>query len=77
MVDQDYINRSGDQSYSVGQRLVVREEAVSRAIDLMSQLIDETQEIGVRGACAEELFFVGDEQQTIILPQSLSIMGSN
>jgi len=27
MVDQDYINRSGDQSYSVGQRLVVREEA--------------------------------------------------
>jgi hypothetical protein len=41
MVDQDYINRSGDQTYSVGQRLVVREEAVSRAIDLVSQLIDE------------------------------------
>lgn len=45
MVDQDYINRSGDQTYSVGQRLVVREEAVGRAIDLASQLIGELKKL--------------------------------
>jgi len=45
MVDQDYINRSGDQTYSVGQRLVVREDAVSRAIDLASRLIAELRKL--------------------------------
>lgn len=45
MVGQDYINRSGDQTYSVGQRLVVREDGVSRAIDLASQLIGELKKL--------------------------------
>jgi hypothetical protein len=45
MVDQDYVNRSGDQTYAVGQRLVVREEAVGHAIDLASQLIGELKKL--------------------------------
>jgi uncharacterized Zn finger protein (UPF0148 family) len=39
MVDEDYIKRSEDGSYSVGQRLVIREGAVNRAIDLAAKLI--------------------------------------
>lgn len=35
IVDSDYLNRSGDRSYSVGQRLVIREESVRRALDLI------------------------------------------
>jgi hypothetical protein len=46
IVDQDYINKSGDQTYAIGQRLVVREVAVSRAIDLVSQLIKELRRLG-------------------------------
>jgi len=38
MVDQDYIDRSGDYSYSVGQRLVIRETAVLRLADLVEKL---------------------------------------
>jgi uncharacterized Zn finger protein (UPF0148 family) len=45
MVDQDYISRSGDQTYAIGQRLVVREEAVGHAIDLASQLIGELKKL--------------------------------
>jgi hypothetical protein len=45
MVDQDYINRSGDRTYSVGQRLVIREEAVERATDLASRLTTELKKL--------------------------------
>jgi hypothetical protein len=45
MVDQDYINRSGDRTYSVGQRLVIREDAVTRATDLVSQLTKELKKL--------------------------------
>lgn len=38
MVDQDYINKSGDTGYSVGQRLVVKEAAVLRLADLVEKL---------------------------------------
>jgi len=38
MVDQDYIDRSGDQSYSVGQRLVIKDAAVLRLADLVEKL---------------------------------------
>lgn len=39
LVDQDYITRSGDTSYRVGQRIVVRESAVRDAIDGIEKLI--------------------------------------
>jgi hypothetical protein len=38
MVDQPYITKSGDTSYAVGQRLVVREGDVLELVDLMEQL---------------------------------------
>lgn len=38
IVDQEYISKSGDTSYSVGQRLVVREASVIRLADLLSKL---------------------------------------
>ncbi len=42
MVDQDYISRSGDQTYAIGQQM---EEAVGHAIDLASQLIGELKKL--------------------------------
>lgn len=41
IVDQEYINRSGDATYSVGQRLVIREQGINQAIDLATKLIGE------------------------------------
>lgn len=38
IVDQDYIDRSGDRSYAVGQRLVIREAAVRDFADVVEQL---------------------------------------
>jgi uncharacterized Zn finger protein (UPF0148 family) len=38
IVDQDYIDRSGDRSYTHGQRLVVKESAVLRLADLVDKL---------------------------------------
>lgn len=38
IVDQDYVERSGDQTYQPGQRLVVREFAVRRLLELVSKL---------------------------------------
>lgn len=38
IVDQDYITRSGDQSYAIGQRLVVRESAVLDFADTVERL---------------------------------------
>lgn len=41
IVDQDYISKSGDTSYAVGQRLVIRDRAVSRLVELVAKLIGE------------------------------------
>jgi hypothetical protein len=38
VVDADYVSRSGDASYSVGQRLVIREPAVLEFADLVERL---------------------------------------
>lgn len=38
LVDEDYIKRSGDTSYRVGQRLVVRETAVREGLDRIEKL---------------------------------------
>jgi len=38
IVDQQYIDRSLDRSYNVGQRLVIRESAVLRLADLVEKL---------------------------------------
>lgn len=38
MVDTDYIKRSGDNSYAVGQRLIIRPPAVLEFVDLIEKL---------------------------------------
>jgi hypothetical protein len=38
LIDQGYIDKSGDNSYAVGQRLVVREADVLELVDLMEKL---------------------------------------
>jgi uncharacterized Zn finger protein (UPF0148 family) len=38
IVDQEYIDKSADTSYSVGQRIVVRQEGVLRLADIVSRL---------------------------------------
>ncbi len=38
IVDQDYINKSGDTTYAVGQRLVIRDGAVIRLAELVAKL---------------------------------------
>lgn len=38
IVDQEYVDKSGDTTYVLGQRLVVQEAAVLRLADLISQL---------------------------------------
>ena len=38
LVDEDYIKRSGDTSYRIGQRLVVREAAVREGLALVGKL---------------------------------------
>jgi hypothetical protein len=45
IVDQEYIDRSGDSTYSVGQRLVVREAAVLRLAALLSNLAGELRKV--------------------------------
>lgn len=45
VIDQDYVNRSGDPTYSIGQRLVIREESVGRAVDLVSLLMKKLEEL--------------------------------
>lgn len=41
IVDQDYITKSGDSVYAIGQRLVIRDDAVSRLVQLVSKLTTE------------------------------------
>ena len=38
IVDQQYIDRSGDSTYSIGQRLVIRDIAVGRLVELVNNL---------------------------------------
>lgn len=38
MVDQKYIDKSGDQTYVVGQRLVVKQAEVNELIELIKKL---------------------------------------
>ena len=38
IVDHEYIDKSGDTSYTVGQRLVIREASVLKLADLLSKL---------------------------------------
>ena len=40
IVDQDYVSRSGDVTYKIGQRLVVRENEVRRCVDIIKKLAD-------------------------------------
>ena len=40
IVDQDYITRSGDSSYTVGQRIVIRESAVRDLLAILQKLTD-------------------------------------
>lgn len=44
IVDQSYITRSGDASYAVGQRLVVRDSEVLELVELLGKLA-----VGLRG----------------------------
>lgn len=44
LVDEDYLTRSGDTTYSVGQRLVLREPSVTMALDLIEQLASSMEQ---------------------------------
>ncbi len=41
IVDHDYITKAGDATYSIGQRLVIRETAVSRLAELIGKLTEQ------------------------------------
>jgi len=45
IVDQDYIIKSGDTTYAVGQRLVIRGGAVSRLAELVAKLTEEVRKL--------------------------------
>jgi len=45
IVDQDYITKSGDTTYAVGQRLVIREGAVNRLAELLTKLTEEMRKL--------------------------------
>lgn len=45
IVDEDYINKTGDRTYSLGQRLVVREASVSRLIELVRKLAEQLRQV--------------------------------
>lgn len=45
IVDQDYIIKSGDTTYAVGQRLVIRDGAVSRLAELVTKLVEELRKL--------------------------------
>lgn len=47
IVDQDYIDRSGDKTYAPGQRLLIRDSAVREFADLIEELSYElTKKVG-------------------------------
>jgi uncharacterized Zn finger protein (UPF0148 family) len=41
IVDQEYIDKSGDKSYEIGQRIVIRKSEVLRLAELLSELASE------------------------------------
>jgi len=45
IVDQEYIDKSGDKTYSIGQRLVVQEATILRLADLLSKLAGELRKV--------------------------------
>jgi hypothetical protein len=45
IVDQEYIDKSGDTAYSVGQRLVVQEHAVLKLTELVAKLAEEIRKL--------------------------------
>jgi len=45
IVDQDYIIKSGDTTYTVGQRLVIREGAISHLAELVVKLTEELRKL--------------------------------
>lgn len=45
IVDQEYIDKSGDTTYAVGQRLVIKEVTVLRLADLLSKLSGELRKL--------------------------------
>jgi uncharacterized Zn finger protein (UPF0148 family) len=45
IVDQDYITKSRDTTYAVGQRLVIRDGAVSRLAELVTKLTEEMRKL--------------------------------
>ena len=45
IVDQDYIIKSGDTTYAVGQRLVIRDGSVSRLAELVTKLVEEVRKL--------------------------------
>jgi uncharacterized Zn finger protein (UPF0148 family) len=45
IVDQDYVDKSGDKTYAVGQRLVIQETAVARTAYLVSKLTEELRKL--------------------------------
>lgn len=40
LVDADYVQKSGDNSYRAGQRIVIREDAVRECVDLVQKLCE-------------------------------------
>jgi hypothetical protein len=45
IVDQEYIDKSGDRTYTIGQRLVIQEATVMRLADLLSTLAKKLQKV--------------------------------
>ncbi len=45
IVDQEYIDKSGDKTYASGQRLVIQESNVLRMADLVGRLGDQLQKL--------------------------------
>lgn len=45
IVDQEYLNKSGDTIYSVGQRLIIREQSVLNLANLVSKLGGELRRL--------------------------------
>ena len=45
IVDQNYIIKSGDTTYAVGQRLVIQDGAVSRLAELVTKLTEEMRKL--------------------------------
>lgn len=47
IVDQKYIDKSGDRVYTVGQRIVVKEKDVMRLITLVKKIVDNIRVKGI------------------------------